>query len=486
MRITVYNSSVSVSSETSEEASFFQKISDEFSFTVPAARYSPSYRRGFWDGKKRFFVKNAVPIGFFTSLLDFLNKSGIHPLVVDMRTDLPRPVNELKIFSIGSYKFRDYQKELILKTIFFSQAGLYMPCGIIDAATNAGKNLIVAGIYTNISCKNAIFLVHNKTLFKQAFDFFSTLFETGKINDTVFDLKPFTIAMYQSLHNRISSSRDLMEYVNDNVNALFVDECHRTSGDVYSDLLSKIKAPFRIGLSGTPFSSSVPLKNVVVRSHFGPVIGSVSNEQLVEMNVSRMPVVRFLLVKHPRNYTSSLAYDDYETQREEFIFSSPNRTQAVVEIIGHHHGQIVLVYFDFVKHGYHMYEAAFFAFPDRRVSFVYGESPDRDAILDDFKKGRIDVLFASSILKEGFNSTFDVLVFAAGGKSKITTLQTLGRALRAKEGSSDVSVYDFWDESGGYVERHSWERYETYVSQNFIVSADFDIEQKIEKFKRIS
>ena len=93
---------------------------------------------------------------------------------------------------------------------------------------------------------------------------------------------------------------------------------------------------------------------------------------------------------------------------------------------------------------------------------VFGTSSDRKQIIEDYRNGKIKCLI-STLLKEGVSiPSIDVLIYAAGGKSKISTIQTIGRALRIKEDGRDAIVIDVYDAVEAYLMEHSRERIKTY------------------------
>jgi len=63
---------------------------------------------------------------------------------------------------------------------------------------------------------------------------------------------------------------------------------------------------------------------------------------------------------------------------------------------------------------------------------------------------------------------FNVIINAAGGKSEIRTLQTIGRGLRVTKDKKDVIIYDLWDVSHRFLIEHSGERICTYMDQGWM------------------
>jgi superfamily II DNA or RNA helicase len=105
--------------------------------------------------------------------------------------------------------------------------------------------------------------------------------------------------------------------------------------------------------------------------------------------------------------------------------------------------------------------------------FVHGskDSDFRKDVIDRMESGDLQYVIASNIFNEGISiNAIRVLIVASGGKSKIETVQRLGRALRKDEGKEEAIVYDFYDYGNKYTSRHSEERMRTYKKVGFPVN----------------
>jgi superfamily II DNA or RNA helicase len=60
---------------------------------------------------------------------------------------------------------------------------------------------------------------------------------------------------------------------------------------------------------------------------------------------------------------------------------------------------------------------------------------------------------------------------ASAGKSVIASLQKIGRGMRVSEGKTTFEVWDFLDEDGSVLERHSARRAATYQSEGYHVQS---------------
>ena len=104
-----------------------------------------------------------------------------------------------------------------------------------------------------------------------------------------------------------------------------------------------------------------------------------------------------------------------------------------------------------------------------RVNYIHVKVKNRLEILDQFKKGDIDILISSKLIKEGQNlPLIKAIVLACGGDSLIDLLQIIGRGLRKHKSKKVVYIDDFYDK-GAYLERHSKHRVKELKKQQFKV-----------------
>ena len=78
-------------------------------------------------------------------------------------------------------------------------------------------------------------------------------------------------------------------------------------------------------------------------------------------------------------------------------------------------------------------------------------------------------VICTAVWKEGVNiPELNVVINAAGGKSELVTLQTIGRGLRKTENKSELIIYDFFDNSHHYLVDHFGHRFCLYSDMGWI------------------
>jgi superfamily II DNA or RNA helicase len=334
---------------------------------------------------------------------------------------LGKIVTEFGNYSLeGEYVF---QKDIIQSMnnhISFRGKSIYFPRGILDAATNAGKMIMLAAFYKSLVGENRmLLLIHRQVVYNQLVKFFNELFdEVGEINAKKYDIKSITIAMVKTVHNRMRDSlnvkKDLAGF-----NVVAVDECHLAGSSTYSKVLQNVPAGMRMFVSGTPLDSYNIINKMVIIGLSGPILAKVSKRELMDKGISLSKII-------------------HESEKPVLI---------AVYII--EHGEFIL------KHLSRL-------FPDLEIQFVHGTDFKRDEKIEAFKSGDIDVLISTVILKEGINiPNIRTLIYAGGGKSKVDIKQWMGRGER-RDGVNDyVTLHDFYD-FGKYISTHSKKRILAY------------------------
>jgi len=85
------------------------------------------------------------------------------------------------------------------------------------------------------------------------------------------------------------------------------------------------------------------------------------------------------------------------------------------------------------------------------------------------QKREIKTLIASNIFNTGISiNNIELFINASAGKSKIQTLQKIGRALRKAEGKKVATIIDFMDYGNKFLERHSNQRINLYKDAGFL------------------
>lgn len=442
--------------------------------------FAPSFKKKQWDGYKYFITpKGSFATGFLPMVYKYCESLGADIEIEDNRDDIPKLSPDISN-SIGTIKGEDWsatgkysyqveQVEAVSNYIVLGGVDLYFPRGILNCATNAGKNSIAAMIYNNLPKGTKIlFVVSSRDIYKQAFDFFTDVcgYDVGQVSAGKYDTKEFTVAMVKTLYNRAKKSLNTQKWLKD-IETLIVDESDESGAKQYSKTLSYVGAGMRVFVSGTPLAGT-NIQNMISIGLSGKVLSTVTNKDLVDKKVSQKPEINILLNDRVGNPLLT-----YSEEVDKMIHTSENRVNIIKGIINKHKSEQILITYTILEHGYFMFDILNELFDD--IEIIHGTSDNRNEALDSFKEGKTKILLSSQILQRGVNiPNIRVLILAHGGKSEKITKQYVGRALRHDGTNDNVNIYDFYD-SGSYVGKHSRDRIRIYKSEEFDVVQDYKV-----------
>ncbi len=321
--------------------------------------------------------------------------------------------------------------------------------------------------------RRCLFLVHTKQLLKQARERIALRLGTieehiGVIGDGRFDPKHITVATVQSLTRARGDAqkRVIAKYIK-SIDLLILDETHHASAKTFYRFVQRVDAPWRFGMSGTPFGLADG-KGLLVEAAFGPVVARVTNEELIGLGVNARPTIRMIEITEPK-LDAGL---DWQSVYKEGIVLNKTRNVVIAREAGvfarKEWPTLVLV-----RELWHGDEISGLL-KEARVphAFVHGQMPtdEVERQKDRLTEGKIYVLIASPIFGEGVDiPSVRALVIADGGQSVANVLQKIGRGLRRKQGDNRLDVVDFADTTHRWLARHSQERVSLYESEGFEV-----------------
>lgn len=453
------------------------ELRDYMSIKIPGAYHSLAYKRHVWDGKKYFITpKGKMGTGFLPILLKYMDE--IHPslpvTIEDIRTN-PVSISPTIKKTIGDHSLEgkySHQASLVKvynHSLVFRGQTIPFPRGVIDAATNAGKTTIFASVYANAVGNNPkmLLLINSRAVYRQLVQFFIKVFgEVGEINDQKFEPGNITIAMVQTLSNRVSesvSARDLVY----SFDILAVDECHNSATKTYGNVLKHSNAYMRVFMSGTALDSNDDKTKLTMIGLSGTKLASVSKAELMDRGIST-PVSVQLYLCNTLLYRPAIIYDEI---LENCIFYSQERVSIMANICNNSKGKVLIAVTE-IHHGQFIYDNLQI---QKKVEFTHGEDSKSKEKIKGFMEGDTDVLISTGILKEGVNIPIITdIIYAVGGKSKISIKQWMGRAERLCAGKEMATFHDFYD-IGKYIKKHSESRMRVYSDEGLPVLSNFSL-----------
>lgn len=458
-------------------------LDDALAIDQKGSHFNPDVQEGKWDGRRHVFHKNdddgTFPAGIVRRVKRLLREAGYKVMrTVDQRgSDRRRSVADLaseyvEDDALVGVTLRDDQLRVVA-------AALGEGRGLLHVATGGGKTEIGAVVIKALVRLRCLFLVHTKQLLKQARERIALRLGTieehiGVIGDGRFEPKHITVATVQSLtRGRGDAQKRVIAKYLKTIRLLILDETHHASAKTFYHLVQRVDAPWRFGMSGTPFGLADG-KGLLVEAAFGPVVERVTNEELIGLGVNARPTIRMIEVTEPE-----LDDDlDWRTVYQEGIVLNEARNAAVVEEAAAfaRKGWPTLVLVRELWHGDKLAQGL----QAQRVrhAFVHGQMPTDEVERHKhrFVEGKVLVLIASPIFGEGVDLPavdefpgVRALVIADGGQSVANVLQKIGRGLRKKKGDNLLAVVDFADTTHKWLARHSQERVALYEGEGFEV-----------------
>ena len=483
----------------------FKTLRYHMSIQAEEAWFSPQYKEGKWDGRKYFITPSGVFLtGLYSVLRQYCKDNHLKLRVEDNRNIPSFEVPKQEDIFIDGLSKRSYQIETIYRALKIQR-------GILHLATNAGKTECACGIIKYINMKS-IFLVHTKELLYQTKDRIEDRLKIkcGTVGDSEFNPKEHTVAMVQTIAKRIDAPTLLMknwvvkkaELLKENkllpemeiqhkvklkklrqlkqpvmdylqtLKVIFVDECHHQQSNMWMTILKHSPAPFRFGLSGTPFRDNKE-SDWKLMGMTGRVINQVTNQDLIDLGYSAQPYI-FIFRYGEREYKKLSYAEGYKL----YIINNKRRNLLIKQIAEGIEG-ITLIIVTQILHGQELQKLL----PE--AIFVSGQETKevRKQVMVDMRSNKIKTLIATTIYDEGVDvPNIHNLIIACGGKSDIKTIQRVGRGLRKKKiGENTLRVFDFYDEWDDYLKEHSQSRMRTYKQQNFplkIIHEGDDVKEK--------
>lgn len=203
-------------------------IYDVTSYMAQGYRFSPRFRMGHWDGRKKLFSRQTrtFPSGLTSTVQAALEKHGIAVTIEDQRDAPPPPdlgtwLQDINLHGVSFGYPYDYQPKV-------ADAMLRNQRGIVAVATNGGKTEI-ACLVTAALRAPTLFMVPGKELLYQTAERFRKRLglseeQVGWVGDGVW--KPgtwITVGTAATLSRGLKKAkvRDLLE----TIDVVFADEC---------------------------------------------------------------------------------------------------------------------------------------------------------------------------------------------------------------------------------------------------------------------
>ena len=458
------------------EPHVYYELADQFTFDVPGAKFSPAYKKRFWDGKIRLFniQKQEIYVGLLDKIIQFCEDHGYtYEFVESKYYGLPFEVNEMiskegvkdYITGICKYKPRDYQIEGVYDALRHNRKLLISP-------TASGKSLMIYSIvrYFVETGKNTLIVVPTTSLVEQMYkDFADYGWDVGSFCHKIYAGKEretdsqVIITTWQSIYK-------LPRKYFERFSVVVGDEAHQFKSKSLVSIMSKLSdAKYRFGFTGT--LDGTQTHKWVLEGLFGASYKIIKTDELMKKGHLAKLNINILLLKHSPN-----KFETFEDEIQ-YIIGHNRRNNFIKNLALDLKGNTLILYARVEGHGQPLFDLINNnKSDDRQVFFIHGgvETENREKVREIAESENNAIIVASyGTFSTGINiKNLHNVIFASPSKSRIRNLQSIGRVLRKGDKKSKATLYDIADDISyksrkNYTLNHLIERIKVYNQENF-------------------
>ena len=452
------------------EPNYARELSDFFTFEVPGARFMPSYRNKYWDGKIRLFnqMNGEVYVGLLPYIeefakrneLDIEYKEGVKDEGEHRTSILGGFVRRVSPKSKGkTLQIRDYQMAAFTHAVRNNRSLSLSP-------TASGKSLIIYLLSRWYESNRVLILVPTTSLVEQMYtDFLDYGYVESKMQKIYQGhsreiTKEITISTWQSLYK-------MPKKYFEQFGCILGDEVHLFKAKSLTNIMNKMhQTQYRHGFTGT--LDGTQTHRLVLEGLFGRAEKVVSTKELMDKKSLAQLKIKCIILKHS-NIREKFSY----AEELDYIVTNENRINFCCDLLRHLSGNTLCLFQLVEKHGKVLYDKI----GEDNAFFVYGatSAEQREEIRAIVDRSDKSITIASyGTFSTGINiRNINNIVLASPSKSKIRVLQSIGRGLRIAENKNSVLIFDIADDLGNdnYTLRHFTERLNIYNEEQF----DYDI-----------
>ena len=463
------------------EPHIYYELSDQFTFDIPNAKFSPAYRNRHWDGKIRLFntQKQEIYIGLLDRIIQFCkDHEYTYEFIESEYYGLPFEVNSFiskegvkdYITSISKYRPREYQVDGVYDALRHNRKLLISP-------TASGKSLMIYSIvrYYVEKQQNTLIVVPTTSLVEQMYkDFADYGWDVGSFCHKIYAGKEretdsqVIITTWQSIYK-------LPRKYFERFSVVVGDEAHQFKSKSLISIMTKLdNAKYRYGFTGT--LDGTQTHKWVLEGLFGPSYKIIKTDELMKKGHLAKLDINVLLLKHPPN-----KFENFE-EEVQYIIGHDRRNKFIKNLALDLKGNTLILFARVEKHGEPLYNLINSSniIENRNVFFIHGgvETEDREKVREITEKENNAIIVASyGTFSTGINiKNLHNIIFASPSKSRIRNLQSIGRVLRKGNQKTRATLYDIADDISyksrkNYTLNHLIERIKIYNEENF----DYDI-----------
>lgn len=455
------------------------ELSEYFTFTVPNAKFMPAFKNKMWDGKIRLYnpVTQLLYAGLRYYVEQFAKERGY---AVEYDDSDHFTQDEFSVEDATSYITKrlnlpfaphDYQLATFVHAIRHKRSMLVSPTG-------SGKSLMIylTSSFLTEGSKSALIVVPTTSLVHQmASDFVSY---GGKEDDItkIFagqgknEGRRFVVTTWQSIYKQPKSWFRQFSVV-------IGDEAHLFQAKSLTGIMAKLdQCRYKYGFTGT--LDGTLTHKLILEGLFGPVKKVITTNELISQKHLSPFRIKAIVLRHPAETRSAMNGKSrratYQAEMDYLLGHAP-RSRFITKLTKTLTGNS-LVLFKTREHGEALFDMIRHLCPNRKVYYVDGNV---DGIVrEDYRhavENETDSIIVASLgtFSTGINiKNLHNIVFASPSKSRVKTLQSIGRALRKSQLKDEAVLYDIaddlsWKSTKNHTLLHFAERMKMYNEEKF-------------------
>lgn len=462
-------------------SSIHRELSDFFKFKVPGYQFMPAYKMRMWDGNVRLYnlMDGSIYVGLLPYLVEFC-ASREYQVEID-----PQLLQKEKFSVEQCQKFletlelpfeaRDYQIEAI-------RAGVKNNRSLLLSPTGSGKSLIIYAL-TRFYNKKTLIIVPTISLVSQMVSDFKQYaknqpeYNVDKVVHPIYggqekiSNKKVVVSTWQSIYKLPKSWFEQFHVV-------IGDEVHLFKAKSLVSIMTKLEnAKYRFGTTGT--LDGTQTHKLVLEGLFGTTFSVTTTKTLMEKKQLAELNIECIVLKYDNDTIKQHKRDNYQDEIK-FLVQNEKRNTFIRNLAVSTKSNCLVIFQLVELHGKVLYEMikekAHKTNPNRKVFFVSGQTDAdaREEIRQITENERDAIIVASSgVFSTGINiRNLENIIFASPTKSRIKTLQSIGRTLRIGDHSDKAKLYDIVDDMTdkshkNFAVRHFLERIKIYNDEKF-------------------
>jgi superfamily II DNA or RNA helicase len=441
------------------EQHILKELWEQFSFDVPNAKWDARYKNRIWDGKKHLLdLRNqTIYAGLRYRIEDWAQSKGY---VIEYDTtgadveeaiseqDVANYVENLNLHSGGTpLDIRYYQFPIILECYRRRRKLVLSP-------TASGKSLAIYLLtrwYIDKGLKGLLVVPTTNLVDQMYSDFEDYSSHNG------WPVSYHCSKLYSGLSRTLTSQSLLITTWQSIVNSpkeffnqfdfIIGDEAQNFQAKSLVTIMSNLTdCPYKFGFSGS--LSGAPVHEYVIEGLFGSTMQAATTAELIEKGYLAVPNINCMVMKYDTETCKASRNFTYHEEID-FIVSHVGRNRFIAKLASSFPGNTLVLFQRIEKHG-HLLRDIFEEYAPNRVYYIDGKS-DSDA-RDNVRKlmesnNNIIGLASRGIFSVGTNiKNLHNGIVAHPTKSRIITLQSLGRGLRKGNNKDQINWYDFSDD----------------------------------------